>query len=534
MELRKLLPDAPQMGAKALDAWLRENGGRGREVMRYRKLSFKDPLSGERIYYAQCHCTVCHQEMETNIYIGGGGYPKFENFTGVVSNGDSTYCPYCGARVEAAYYDRLRRHPITSTRYPWEIVKKDGCVFFICWAAIHEIGHDYDSITVEKRNAYVLDSEGKWHRFTAMERSGWSAMSKMEYIGTWYERKKFDVTDGNPGLILPVTTNFEGTPLENAKLEKLLALNMGTEFLLYARVYMRHKTVENITMHSPHLMAALLWWAKGVTGLDWINWKAKKPHEMMRITKPEYKKICGLEGEQAKSTAFWLYAVAACAEWGAPMVYAETLSESGAAFAFRNKKNKALRNFGLVTIWNYILKQQKGDEQGAARLCEDYWEDLPKIGANMTDREVMFPANLKVAHARVISAIKYQEDEALRKKFLKISKNLSALKWEHNGLLIIPAASESELIAEGKILEHCVGGYGHAHCEGKSIFFIRHTQEKDVPYFTLQLNTKTGFVIQNRGQKNCDRTKEVEMFEKEWLSTIVMPWINQKKESKTA
>ncbi|MBR4017096.1 MAG: PcfJ domain-containing protein, partial [Oscillospiraceae bacterium] len=225
---------------------------------------------------------------------------------------------------------------------------------------------------------------------------------------------------------------------------------------------------------------------------------------------------------------------AACAEWGAPMVYAETLSESGAAFAFRNKKNKALRNFGLVTIWNYILKQQKGDEQGAARLCEDYWEDLPKIGANMTDREVMFPANLKVAHARVISAIKYQEDEALRKKFLKISKNLSALKWEHNGLLIIPAASESELIAEGKILEHCVGGYGHAHCEGKSIFFIRHTQEKDVPYFTLQLNTKTGFVIQNRGQKNCDRTKEVEMFEKEWLSTIVMPWINQKKESKTA
>ncbi|MBR4017272.1 MAG: hypothetical protein IKK11_05620, partial [Oscillospiraceae bacterium] len=287
MELRKLLPDAPQMGAKALDAWLRENGGRGREVMRYRKLSFKDPLSGERIYYAQCHCTVCHQEMETNIYIGGGGYPKFENFTGVVSNGDSTYCPYCGARVEAAYYDRLRRHPITSTRYPWEIVKKDGCVFFICWAAIHEIGHDYDSITVEKRNAYVLDSEGKWHRFTAMERSGWSAMSKMEYIGTWYERKKFDVTDGNPGLILPVTTNFEGTPLENAKLEKLLALNMGTEFLLYARVYMRHKTVENITMHSPHLMAALLWWAKGVTGLDWINWKAKKPHEMMRITKPE-------------------------------------------------------------------------------------------------------------------------------------------------------------------------------------------------------------------------------------------------------
>ena len=535
MELKKLLPDAPQMDINAIDAWLRENGGRGREVMRYRKLVFKDPLTGERIYYAKCHCTACHQEMETEIYLMEHGYPRFENYTGSVGNGESTLCPYCGAQLEAAYYDRLRRHPITKARYPWEIVKRDGCVFFLCWAVIHEIGHDYDSLTVEKRNAYVLDSAGKWHRFTAMERSGWSSMSKMEYIGTWYERDKFDVTDGNPSLLLPVAPDvFEGTLLENAKLEKLIGLNMGAEFLRYARVYMRHKTAENLTMQSPHLMAALLWWSGCVTGLDWINWKAKKPHEMLRITKPEYKKLCSLKGEKVKKAVPWLYAVSACAEWGVPSAYAKTLSETGAAFAFSQRKNKVLRNFGLVTIWNYILKQQKGDKQGAVQLCKDYWEDLPKIGANMNDREVMFPANLKAAHARVISAIKYEEDEALRKKFQKVAKKLSVLQWEHDGLVIVPAASESELIAEGKILGHCVGGYGESHCSGNSIFFIRHTQEREVPYFTLQLNTKTGAVIQNRGEKNCQRTEEVKVFEQAWLATVVMPWINQKKERKAA
>lgn len=535
MELRKLLPDAPQMNANALDAWLRENGGRGREVLRYKKEVFKDPLSGERIYYATCHCTVCHQEMETNIYILDSGYPKFENFTGIVGNGETTYCPYCGTQVEAAYYDRLRRYPIQKAMYPWEIVKKDGCVFFLCWAVIHEIGHDYDCITVEKRNAYVLDSVGKWHRFTAMERSGWSSMSKMEYIGTWYEKEKFNVTDGNPSLLLPVAPDvFEGTMLENAKAEKLIELDMGAEFLLYARVYMRHKTAENLAMQSPHLMAALLWWGRGVTGLDWIDWKAKKPHEMLRITKPEYKHLCSMQGDDAKNAASWLYAVAACAEWGVSSDYASTLSESGAAFAFSEKKNKALRNFGLVTIWNYILKQQKGDKQGAIQLCKDYWEDLPKIGANMTDREVMFPANLKTAHARVVSAIKYAEDEALRKKFQKVYKKICGLQWEHDGLFIVPAASEHELIVEGKVLGHCVGGYGYAHCHEKSIFFIRHTKEREVPYFTLQLDTKTGRVIQNRGEKNCQRTKEVEAFEQAWLATVVMPWINQKKERKTA
>lgn len=535
MELKKLLPDAPQMGAKALDAWLRENGGRGREVMRYRKRVFIDPLSGEKLYYAECECTACRQKMDTEIFLTDRGYPHFKNFTGPVENGSLTQCPYCGTQVEAAYYDRLRRHPITKTRYPWEIVKKDGCVFFICWAVIHEVGHDYDSITAEKRNAYVIDSKGKWHRFTGQARCGWSSLSPMYYTGSWYEKERFDVKDGNPGFLLPYATDvFEGTMLENAKLEKLLALNMGVEFLLYARIYMNHKTIENLAMQSPHLMAALCWWAKGVTGLNWLDWKAKKPHEMLRITKPEYKKLCSLQGDKAKKAISLLYKENACVEWGISKDYAETLGTEGAAFAFSKKNKKEMRQFGLVTIWNYILKQKEKNVDAAVKLCKDYWNDLPKVGADMSDRAVMFPANLKIAHARVISAIKYQEDEALRKKFLNVHKKLSALQWEKDGLLIVPAASESELIAEGKVLGHCVGGYGKAHCSGDSIFFIRHSQEREVPYFTLQLNTKTGRVLQNRGEHNCDRTNEVEAFEQAWLATVVMPWIKQKKKRKTA
>ncbi len=367
MELKELLPDAPQMGAEALDAWLRENGGRGREVMRYRKRLFKDPLSGEKTYYAECHCTVCNQEMESEIYFADSGYPRFENFTGVVGNGEDTICPYCGAHVEAAYYDRLRRHPITKTRYPWEIVKRDGCVFFICWAVIHEVGHDYDSITVEKRNAYVLDATGKWHRFTGMDRCGWSSLSPMYYTGSWYEKERFDVKDGNPSLLLPYATDvFEGTMLENAKLEKLLALNMGVEFLMYARIYMRHKAAENLAMQSPHLMAALCQWAGGVTGLEWIDWKAKKPHEMLRLTKPEYKEMCELQGEKVKNAVYRLYEVSACALWGIAKDYAETLGIEGAAFAFSQKKQK------IAAIWfGYHLELHLETKRGRRiRGCE--------------------------------------------------------------------------------------------------------------------------------------------------------------------
>lgn len=42
------------------------------------------------------------------------------------------------------------------------------------------------------------------------------------------------------------------------------------------------------------------------------------------------------------------------------------------------------------------------------------------------------------------------------------------------------------------------------------------------------MNTKTGAVLQNRGEKNKDRTPEVKDFEEQWLAVIVAPWIQKK------
>ena len=72
---------------------------------------------------------------------------------------------------------------------------------------------------------------------------------------------------------------------------------------------------------------------------------------------------------------------------------------------------------------------------------------------------------------------------------------------------------------EGKLLCHCVGGYAKDHAAGKtSILFIRKIAEPEIPFFTLEY--KDGKVNQNRGYKNCDRTKEVIAFEKDWLEHI--------------
>lgn len=165
---------------------------------------------------------------------------------------------------------------------------------------------------------------------------------------------------------------------------------------------------------------------------------------------------------------------------------------------------------------------------GAISLCVDYWADMEKAGLDTESRVVVFPSNVRTAHARAVQANKYAQDEKLRKAFAKQGEKLAPLQWEHNGLVITPAQNEGQLIAEGKILGHCVGGYGKAHCEGKSIFFIRHTAAPDLPFFTLQLDTKTGRVMQNRGVCNCERTQEVRDFEEKWITSVVAPWVKSK------
>lgn len=168
---------------------------------------------------------------------------------------------------------------------------------------------------------------------------------------------------------------------------------------------------------------------------------------------------------------------------------------------------------------------------GPAGFCVDYWKDAERAGLDLESEVVAFPHSVTEAQARATAAIRYKEDAALRGKFEKMAKRLQALRWEYMGLIITPAESEEQLILEGKALGHCVGGYGKAHCNGESIFFIRRAESPKESYFTLQLDTATGKVLQNRGRHNCARTPEVEAFEQAWLCQVVKPWLDHKQKT---
>lgn len=540
MDLLKLLPDHPEMSDEALDSWMKEQGAWNREILAYRSTRLRNPLTGEKEPVAECTCTACGAKWYAPICGTADYYPRFENTDGWCKNGELTVCPECGEEVEAAHIKRLRRYPKESTAYPWEIIRRAGCILFICWKVTREVdAYSCEpwvtrSVYAEKRNAYMLDTAGKWHRFTAMERGGCCACSPMAYTGTWYETNRFSVTDGLHSLTLPHPADvYEGTALENAKLERMEAEAPSCDKIFFAKVYQRYPAAENLAMQCPALLDEILEDAEHkITLLDWIDWKKTKPHEMLRMGKQEFKEAAALINKAKIWEAVKRIKLEALSQkWGIPKEYAREMGKAGAEFVRRNQKKSPLAQYGIITTWNYIKRQAKADGgiNQAVELCKDYWRELEAAGMNDGTRATIFPRNLKATHARVVAAMKYKESKELADKFAKQARRLEPLAWQHDGLCIRPARDESELIGEGKALGHCVGGYGQEHCAGKSIFFVRKADSPDLPYYTLQLDTKTGKVLQNRGKRNCARTEEVQAFEEAWLAAVVKPWIEKKK-----
>jgi hypothetical protein len=70
-----------------------------------------------------------------------------------------------------------------------------------------------------------------------------------------------------------------------------------------------------------------------------------------------------------------------------------------------------------------------------------------------------------------------------------------------------------ELIDEGVVLKHCVGGYAKRYAEGQTnILVIRKIDDLDKPYYTMEIIDDR--IIQTRGLSNRMPDEEVAAFVK--------------------
>ncbi|MCH5205679.1 MAG: PcfJ domain-containing protein [Oscillospiraceae bacterium] len=175
-------------------------------------------------------------------------------------------------------------------------------------------------------------------------------------------------------------------------------------------------------------------------------------------------------------------------------------------------------------ILDYIIKHgiELHDYRDYLRIC------IEELGYDVTDRVVAFPPHFAAAHDRVISAEAAIRQEQLEKrnaelaaKFEKLKNERKSLEFQHGDYIIIQPRSAAEIIAEGKILSHCVGGYAERHMNGATtIMFLRERSAPDKPFYTIEVSNSLK-LVQCRGYKNnweesggSPKPKEIKELEK--------------------
>lgn len=198
---------------------------------------------------------------------------------------------------------------------------------------------------------------------------------------------------------------------------------------------------------------------------------------------------------------------------------------------------RALPHAGAIKILNYIEKQAVESclVRAEAMVYRDYLQECEKLQLDLSNKEILFPKDLRAAHNRTMDQVKFEQNKADQEKFKKAVEGLEKFAWKNGNFIIRPARAQEELQYEGTALHHCVGGYIKRMAEGETaIFFIRRASDPDKPFYTLELKKKKVIQCRTLNNKSYEQDREIKAFVDEWMEKVVMKGGNKKKAKEAA
>ena len=181
------------------------------------------------------------------------------------------------------------------------------------------------------------------------------------------------------------------------------------------------------------------------------------------------------------------------------------------------------------------LQRFDGVDGLSLREAPQYWLDYltaaKKLRYDLKRDDVRMPKDLRQRHDEAAAAARIKEDKALRKKAeARYGQLVRQFAFESDGLCILVPLSVQEIVDEGRVLRHCVGGYAERHMRGAAtILFLRKAKNPAAPYVTMELSTENNceklHIVQIHGFKN-DIGKKITPEEKhkdflrEWLDWV--------------
>lgn len=321
------------------------------------------------------------------------------------------------------------------------------------------------------------------------------------YGGTWNSTYCFSTmgyTDNSPtcGHIYPDTwKNMKGTMMEYSMTQEALKNDRIARYFTIAdwqQAYIKNPWFEMLLKTG--LIEII--WRKMYYGLGMrLNTKAKTPWDYLKIEKRRFKDLVQQE-PQYQVDALKIYRMEKIS--GNLGEYAQDLIRYGLP---EEDLKKLLGHSSAIKTVNYIRKQSKRGRNlaGIVREYRDYLEMKESLGYDMTDSIILFPKNLKAAHDK---AVIEKDERAAETRKAEVEKRFKEIRtrfkgadkvyhYESGALVIRPAMSASEIVDEGRLLHHCVGGDGYlrSHAEHRKIICLLRTKKNpEEPYITVELN----------------------------------------------
>lgn len=451
-------------------------------------------------------------------------------------------CPNCGARVSCVLEDGCA----FAANYIENIVAvqkgTDGkTVFFRQWLLHRDNSarweHIEDFLQETVRYAIRGNKTAKWQK---QGKESYYMRTERYELDEWIRWSDNRIYDGGYYFYTGgIEEALQGTAMQYADLEGYLEEKRHNRNPIYFLEY-----------HAKYPVIEFLWKAgyrnivhNRIFGMDRENrnailWERKKlkecfkfPLRILKLMPPEEWKLDDVQ----RANYLWKN-------------YGERITDAEMQMALQSRTDVqsltgAMPYAGIGKILKYIQKQtekrkeEKGHTtytpEGIIRAYRDYLRECEQLHFDLHDREILFPKDLVAAHDRTMKQIAFEKNKADQEKFQKAVEKLEKFAWSEGEFFIRPAREQMELMAEGKALHHCVGGYIKRMAEGETaIFFLRKASEPDKPFYTLELQKKR--VIQCRTEHNAsyDRNPDVKKFVDMWMEKIVKK--GEKKKDKEA
>ena len=458
------------------------------------------------IYYqrkgkkAEFTCSKCGKTYERKCVRGDGYEDVFENIAEIPVKGRIAVCSLCGAKGYYQHKGRCLKGVYGSTKTAYLIQPYTGDAAVIRQYSIERL------LSVGSPEEYIITEYGRYFIGTNIQQKDWNAeiWSNKErcFVRQWtYKNNQGRGTwKDEEGCLWP-GSSIDSTYLKYSQIIQYAERVKEFKPTYYAEAYKTYPELEIIIKLGMDKLADKL-----VKEYQWLKInKGSSIYERLGIRKSDIKALIKEKGD-------WEYLEVLRLEKEKGIILKEEQRKKLMPHISSLKGNTLITALEYMTIRKFINRIEKYSGCRMETPCGyahektrhtittylDYLSMRKTLHNDLDNSVHLCPGRLEEAHAEMVreSSSKREEEyikqkeqqySRIREHFEEYMKTYYRKKGE---LFVRPAMSAEEIILEGRIQHHCVGGdnYLKKHNDGETvILFLRYKEAPDTPYVTIEI-----------------------------------------------